>query len=226
VTRRVRVLVVDDHRMFAQSLLRILEDESDLDVVGLAGSGAEAVRLAGDHPADVVLLDYDLPDTDGVRCIAMLRAVLPDARFVMLTGHADADVLAAAIEAGCCGFITKDKATDELIDAVRAAGAGESVISPAMLAQLLPRLRHEGQKRDPGALTARERDVLALLADGLATDQIAARLFVSRNTVRNHVQRLMAKLGAHSRLEAVAIAVRQGVVGVPTRRTGTDPGAG
>ena len=217
MSRRVRVLVVDDHRMFAQSLVRILGDETDIEVVGIAASAEEAVHVLSEQPADVVLLDYELPDTVGVSGITRIHAVLPDARLVLLTGHDDGDVLAAAIEAGCCGFITKDKATDHLIDAVRAAGAGEAVISSAMLAQLLPKLRRDGDGRDPAALTPREQEVLGLLADGLSTDAIAERLFVSRNTVRNHVQRMMEKLDAHSRLEAVAIAVRRGLVTAPSR---------
>jgi len=221
VRRRVRVLVVDDHRMFAQSLVRILGDEPDIEVVGVAASAEEAVQALSEHPADVVLLDYELPDTIGVSGITRLHEVRPDARLVMLTGFDDGNVLAAAIEAGCCGFITKDKATDQLLDAVRAAGAGEAVISPAMLAQLLPKLRRDREGRDPAALTTREHEVLALLAEGLSTEAMAERLFLSRNTVRNHVQRIMAKLDAHSRLEAVAVAVRRGLVAGPSRGSGS-----
>ncbi len=214
---RIRVLVVDDHRMFAQSLVRILGDETDIEIVGIAASAEEAVQVLTEQSADVVLLDYELPDTNGMSGIASVHSVRPDARLVMLTGHADGDILAAAVEAGCCGFITKDEATDHLIDAVRAAGAGESVISSVMLAQLLPKLRRDGPVRSPAALTPREQQVLELLAQGLSTDVIGERLFVSRNTVRNHVQRLMTKLEAHSRLEAVAIAVRRGLVAAPAR---------
>ena len=219
--RRVRELVVDDHRMFAQSLVRILSDEPDIEVVGLAASAEEAAQALAEHPADVVLLDYELPDTSGVSGITRLHEVQPDARLLMLTGFDDADVLAAAIGAGCCGFITKDKATDQLLGAVRAAGAGEAVISTAMLAQLLPKLRRDDEGRDPAALTSREHDVLELLAEGLSTEAMAERLFLSRNTVRNHVQRVMAKLDAHSRLEAVAIAVRRGLVAGPSRGAGS-----
>jgi DNA-binding NarL/FixJ family response regulator len=222
----IRVVIVDDQQMFAESLVRILGDEPDIDVVGTAQSAAAGVELAREHRPAVVVIDYGLPDADGVQAVTMIRAALgadadpEDAvQFVMLTGTAEGALLAMAIEAGCAGFITKDNASQELVHAVRAAGHGESVISPAMLAKLLPRLREEPAHtgRDPRDLTAREREVLALLADGLSTEAIERELFVSRHTVRNHVQRVMAKLGAHSRLEAVTIGVRRGLIDAPVR---------
>jgi DNA-binding NarL/FixJ family response regulator len=198
----IRILVVDDHRMFAQSLVRILEDEPDIEVVGIAGTAEAACAAALEHS----------PDTDGVGAIDALRKVVPAAEFVMLTGHTEPEVLAAAIDVGVRGFVTKDKATDELLDAVRAAAVGESIISPAMLAQLLPQLRRTDPQPARIELSGRELEILGLLAEGLSTEAIAARLMLSRNTIRNHVQRVMTRLGAHSRLEAVAIATRRGLM--------------
>ncbi|MCU1458191.1 MAG: response regulator transcription factor [Actinomycetia bacterium] len=216
---RIRVLVVDDHRMFAESLLRILGDEADIEVVGIAHTAEAGTALAVEQRPTVVVVDYGLPDFDGVQAVAMIRAAIGEVGFVMLTGSAERSVLSAAIDAGCAGFITKDNASRELLNAVRAAGIGESVISPAMLAKLLPQLRKDGGRssRDPLDLTSREREVLGLLADGMSTVGIEQTLFVSRHTVRNHVQRVMAKLGAHSRLEAVTIGVRRGLIEAPSR---------
>jgi DNA-binding NarL/FixJ family response regulator len=209
---RIRVLVVDDHRMFAQSLVRILADESDIEVVGVASTVNEARAVASCQPADVVLLDYELPDATGTEAVASLRESMPEAQFVVLTGRTDTDALAAAVEAGCCGFVTKDKCADELMRAVRAASANEAVIPPAMLAQLLPRLRRAQRHTGSTELTPRETEILDLLAQGWSTDSIAQELVLSRHTVRNHVQRVLTKLGAHSKLEAVALATRTGLI--------------
>lgn len=208
-----RVLVVDDHRMFAESLVRLLTDEGDIDVVGVATSGAEAGVLAREHQPDVVVLDYQLPDLAGPTAVALVRDAAADARIVMLTGYADEAALATAIEAGCSGFVTKDKAAEDLISTVRAATTGDASIPTALLASLVPRLSRERAPTIGADLTAREREVLELLADGRSTDAIGDALFVSRNTVRNHTQSVIRKLGAHSKLEAVAIATRAGLVG-------------
>jgi DNA-binding NarL/FixJ family response regulator len=160
---------------------------------------------------DVVLMDYGLPDGDGVMATAAIKASQPDVKVIMLTSFVDEEVLVAAIEAGCSGYVTKHKGAEELTTAVRLAADGEVVVSPDMLARLLPRLRrnHQGLGWD---LTPRERQVLELLAHGDSKETIAARLFLSTNTVRNHIQNILTKLGVHSRLEAVAIAAREGLL--------------
>lgn len=210
----LRVLVVDDHRMFAESVARILGDEADLEVVGVVGSAEDARAAAASTQPDVVLMDFGLPDVDGATMARLLRDAHPSVQIVMLTGQIDDLVFAAAIEAGCVGLVTKDKASSELLSAVRAAGAGELAIPPATLARLLPILRRDGQGAKP-QLTAREQEVLELLVEGAATATIAERLFVSPNTVRNHVQRILVKLEVHSKLEAVAVALRLGLVDKP-----------
>jgi DNA-binding NarL/FixJ family response regulator len=213
----MKVLVVDDHRMFAESLVRLLSDEADIVVSGIAGTVAEAREAARADPPDVVVLDYRLPDGDGARAAELIRHESPDASMVVLTGYSDEEALLAAIEAGCSSFVTKDKAADELVAAVRAAYAGESVISPGMLGRVLPRLRHDSEAGKP-ALTPRELEVLGLLAEGLSNAAVAERLVVSVNTVRNHVQNVLTKLGAHSKLEAVTLASRRGLVPLPRPR--------
>ncbi|MBI4730452.1 MAG: response regulator transcription factor [Acidobacteria bacterium] len=210
----VRVMVVDDHQMFAQGLMKVLGEEPDFEVVGVASGVEEARRLARLHHPDVILMDFDLPDGDGAKATELIRAERPETRVVMLTSFTDEAVLVAAIEAGCSGYVTKHKAVEEVARAVRAADAGEALISPSMLARLLPKLRrsYRGLGSD---LTPREIELLRLLAEGLANRAIAERLLISLHTVRNHVQNILTKLQAHSKLEAVAVAVREGVIRFP-----------
>lgn len=202
--------------MFAESLVRLLEGEPDVEVCGIAASLEEARTVAAAERPDVVLLDYGLPDADGVEAVATLGRDVPAAKFVMLTGRTDEPTLSRAMQAGCAGLLTKDRAADELVAAIRSA-AGDAPITPGELELVLgPRAGTE--RKEPGDLTPRELEVVALLAEGLATQDIAEHLVLSVKTVRNHVQNAITKLGAHSKLEAVAIASRRGLV--------TRPGAG
>jgi DNA-binding NarL/FixJ family response regulator len=162
----------------------------------------------------VVLLDHRLPDGLGVEAIAELKALRPSANVVVLTAAAEDSMLVTATEAGCAGFILKTSPLDELVNAVRAAAAGEIMVSSDLLARLLSRLHHE-RARPSDDLTAREREILQLIAEGLTNSAIASRLFISVNTVRNHVQSVLAKLNAHSKLEALSIAIRDGVIEPP-----------
>lgn len=210
-SERIRVLICDDHQVVAQALAMLLAAQPDMDVVGVAGTVAEVRELAASRHPQVVLMDYALPDGDGVMATAAIKASQPDVNVIMLTSFVDEEVLVAAIEAGCSGYVTKHKGSDELTAAVRLAADGEALVSPDMLARLLPRLRrsHHGLGWD---LTPRERQVLDLLAQGESKEAIAHRLFVSTNTVRNHIQNILTKLNAHSRLEAVAAATREGLI--------------
>jgi two-component system, NarL family, response regulator DevR len=207
----VRVLIVDDHEVLAASLAMVLEAEPDLKSVGVAGTLEKARSMVVSTTPDVILLDHRLPDGDGVAAIGELRRLRPSAQVVVLTASAADHVLVAAIEAGASGFVSKTRSLDELTSAVRAAATGEAVISPEMLARLLPRLQRSGRARH-NDLTEREREVLGLLADGLSNAAIAEQLFVSVHTVRNHIANLSAKLGAHSKLEALSLAVRDGLL--------------
>lgn len=207
----IRVALVDDHALFSQSLSMALESYADVEIVGRADRLATGVALVAKSHPDVVLLDYRLPDGDGVTGALRMKEESPQTKVVIVTAVEDESVLTAAMEAGCAGFMTKSATVDELIGAVRMAAAGEAVISPALLLQLLPRL----QRRDEPTrveLTARELDVLRLLASGLSNAAIAEDLSLSVNTVRNHVANLLLKLGVHSKLEALSVAVRDGLV--------------
>jgi DNA-binding NarL/FixJ family response regulator len=210
----VGVLLVDDHRMFGESLARLLADEPGIDVLAVATSGEEALRLASALRPKVVLLDQEMPDRDGVSVAAELKARDPNQMVVMLTSSTDDRVLLGALEAGCSGFLTKDRAAAEVAETVRAAAAGDAVIAPAMLARLLPQLNKQQQAvgRD---LTEREIELLRLMAQGHANKTMASTLFLSVHTVRNRVQSILTKLGAHSKLEAVSIAVREKLIDYP-----------
>jgi DNA-binding NarL/FixJ family response regulator len=212
-TEPVRVLIVDDHEVLASSLAQALDVEPDLCVVGRAGTLAAAEGLIATATPDVLLLDHRLPDGDGVTAIPRLRALRSRMAIVVLTASTAEHVLVAAIEAGASGFVSKSRGLPELTAAVRAAAAGEAVVSPEMLSRLLPRLqRNRAGGIGHAALTEREREVLALVAEGLTNAAIAERLVVSVHTVRNHVANLSAKLGASSKLEALSIAVREGLL--------------
>lgn len=177
----------------------------------MASTVSGAVSAAASTVPDVAIIDFQLPDGDGTDAALAIRAANPRVRVLILTGMTDERTVVAAIDAGCSGLVTKDKALRELIDAVRLVSSGEAYIAPGMLAALLPRLRSPGGGRRVD-LTDREHDVLLLMADGLSNLAIAERLVLSIHRVRNHVQNLSAKLQAHSKLEAVVIATRQGLL--------------
>lgn len=210
----VDVVVVDDHRMFAESLARLLDDETNIAVRGIGASCSDALSLVAQHRPRVLLIDQHLPDGTGVEVAARVKAEWPQTMVVMLTGDADDAVLIAAIEAGCSGFFTKDRASSEVSDAVRIAAAGEALISPAQLSRLLPML-HRDYRPAGSDLTEREHEVLLHLARGSSNKVIADELFLSVNTIRNYVQSILTKLQAHSKLEAVSLAVRQGIIKYP-----------
>lgn len=212
----VGVVIVDDHQMFAQSLARVLGDEPGIAVLGVGSHRDEALRLVEERTPRVLLVDYQMPGANGVEIAAEIKQRWPDTMIVMITGNADDEVLLSAIEAGCSGFLTKDRAASDVADAVRVAAAGEALISPSQLVRLLPKLGRSF--RPAGAdLTARELEVLNLLVTGASNKAIATELFLSVNTIRNYVQSILAKLDAHSKLEAVSIAVKQGIVAYPSR---------
>jgi DNA-binding NarL/FixJ family response regulator len=205
------VLVVDDHELVAEALARALDIEPDLVVVGRSASVAEAVRAARELHPDVVLMDFQLPDGRGTDATARIKHERPQTEVVMLTGLAEGAVLAAALESGCSGFVTKSGSFRELPSTIRGVLAGEVRIPPSMMHQLAAHLRPR-----PAAvgidLTKREVEVLRLLADGKSTNAIVQELFLSVHTVRNHVRSILTKLNAKSRLEAVAVATREGLL--------------
>lgn len=210
---RIKILLVDDHAVVAEGLAELLSMEPDLEVVGIAGTAADGVAAARRLEPDVVLMDFRLPDEDGARATARVKAGRPETQVVMLTSEEDDATLTAAIEAGCSGYITKGTPGADLKAAIRRAHAGEALITPALLKRLLPKLaRREGPPFD---LTPREIEILQLLAEGLSNQAIADKLVLSMRTVRNHVQNVLTKMRVHSRLEAVAAGVRAAVIRAP-----------
>ncbi|MFZ6005913.1 MAG: LuxR C-terminal-related transcriptional regulator [Actinomycetota bacterium] len=211
----IRVVLIDDHEMFTSSLASVLLSESEIEVVGVAPTSAEGTALVAATTPDVVVLDYHLPDGDAPQVTADILAVCPSARVLILSGSDDDRSLVAALDAGCLGFLTKDNAVSELVTAVRQVHAGEPYVPASRLAALLPHigrpLFHLGSD-----LTPREREVLDCLGQGMSNPAIAEQLFLSVNTVRNHVHAVLTKLRAHSKLEAVAIATREGLLRVPS----------
>jgi DNA-binding NarL/FixJ family response regulator len=207
----ITLLVADPQEMVAESLRLALDGAPDFAVSGIATSLEALEQLAITRSADVLLLDQRLSDAGVATSVRRVRRVSPDTRVLMLTSGPDESAAVDAFEAGCVGVIPKTLALDDLVEAVRAAAAGELRIDPDMLARLVPRLSRS--YREPGAnLTLREREVLKLIAQGLSTPDMASRLVVTTNTVRNHVQSILTKLGAHSKLEAVVIASRGGLL--------------
>jgi DNA-binding NarL/FixJ family response regulator len=208
------VVIVDDHQMFAESLGRLLADEPDINVVGAVTNGPAAMALIAMTPPQVVLLDYGLPGPDGVVVAADIKRLYPHVMVVMLTGSTEDKVLLGAIEAGCSGFMTKDRAAADVAHTVRGAAAGEALISPALLARLLPKLNRSYRSLGDD-LTERELDTLRFLVRGWSNKVIAKEMNLSLNTIRNYVQSVLNKLGAHSKLEAVSTAVREGIINYP-----------
>jgi DNA-binding NarL/FixJ family response regulator len=201
----IRLLIVDDHPVVRDGLRGLFADDPDFQVVGEAANGAEAVARVERVGADVVLMDLRMPEMGGVEAIERLREVSPAVRVLVLTTYdTDSDVL-PAVEAGATGYLLKDAPREELIRAVRAAFAGEAVLSPAVARRLMGQVR----KPPPEALSQRELEVLALIADGATNRRAAAKLFVSEATVKTHLLHIYEKLGVRDRAAAVAEAYRR-----------------
>lgn len=205
-----RVIVVDDHPVVRDGVAAMLSSVPDLEVVGQAGSGPEAVRLTVELDPDVVVMDLRMPGGGGVAAVQeMTRLGLRAAVLVLTTYDTDSDTV-AAIEAGATGYLLKDSPTTTLVDAVRATAAGETVLSPTVAARLASHVRAPGRH---AALSAREREVLALVARGMSNRLIARELFVSEATVKTHLGHVFDKLRATDRAAAVARAYEQGILG-------------
>jgi DNA-binding NarL/FixJ family response regulator len=202
------VLIADDHPLTRDALASLLEGNG-FDVVGEAGDGAQAIERAGGLQPDLVLLDLSMPDVDGLAALPALRAAAPNAEVVVLTASGTEDDLLAAIRAGAAGYLLKTEPPERLVEFLRGVVRGEAALSGSVARSLLERVRegreHEGGIPDAIAelLSAREAEVLLLLDDRLATDEIAGRLFISEHTVRSHVKSLLHKLGVSSRREAL-----------------------
>ena len=210
----IRLMLADDHRMLREGLRRSMTD-AGFDVIGEAGDGVEAVRLALQLSPDVILMDVTMPNCDGVEACRQVKSTSNDTKVVMLTMHADQDVLTNAIRAGAIGYLTKDCSTREIAEAVRMAAEGDTVLSPQLARSMLEEVRRLDQPRtaeEDRVVTKREEEVLQLIADGCSTPEVAASLFISQKTVKNHLASIYQKLDARDRTQAVLQAVRMGIV--------------
>ncbi|MFF4042666.1 MULTISPECIES: response regulator [unclassified Streptomyces] len=219
----IRVLLADDQALLRSAFRVLVDSEPDMEVVGEASDGAEAVRLAKEHGADVVLMDIRMPGTDGLAATRLISAdpSLAHVRVVILTTFEVDDYVVQSLRAGASGFLGKGSEPEELLNAIRLAAGGEALLSPAATKGLIARFLAQGdgdEGRDPArserldALTGREREVLVQVAGGHSNDEIAERLEVSPLTVKTHVNRAMAKLGARDRAQLVVIAYESGLV--------------
>ena len=210
----IRVLIADDQRVVREGLSMLVALIDDVQVVGTACDGAEAVRLAQDRRPDVVLMDLRMPGTDGIAATADLRERLPAARVLVLTTYADQDAIVPALQAGARGYLTKDASAEQIETAIRAVHAGQTHLDPAVQETLVAAVISHPPPADPpgpgrtppDGLTAREAEVLALLASGLSNTEIAQRLYLTNATVKTHINRIFAKTGARDRAQAVRYA--------------------
>jgi DNA-binding NarL/FixJ family response regulator len=216
----IRAMIVDDHALFRRGLEMVLDSEPDIELVGEASDGAEAVEKAAESLPDVVLMDIRMPRSSGIEACRAMKEAAPSAKIVILTISDEEEDLFEAIRAGASGYLLKDIPLDEVADAVRAVYGGQSLINPSMAGKLLTEFatlaRRDDEERAQEVpaprLTEREMQVLKLVARGMNNRDIAKELFISENTVKNHVRNILEKLQIHSRMEAVMVAVREKLI--------------
>ena len=215
VVEPIRVLVVDDHALFRRGLQMVLEQEPDIEVVGEASDGSEAVISATETLPDIVLMDVRMPKRGGIDACSAIHETVPSAKIIMLTISDEEADLYDAIKAGAMGYLLKEISIEEVASAIRAVHGGQSLISPSMASKLLTEFASMIKKTDDRQqvptprLTDREMEVLKLVAKGMNNRDIAKQLFISENTVKNHIRNILEKLQLHSRMEAVVYAVRE-----------------
>ena len=217
----IRVLIVDDHALFRRGLEMVLDQEPDIDIVGEASDGAEAVAKAVESTPDIVLMDVRMPKRGGIDACTAIKSSVPSARIIMLTISDEEADLYDAIKAGASGYLLKEISIDEVASAVRAVYGGQSLISPSMASKLLTEFASMIKKSEervnvpaPPRLTEREMEVLRLVAKGMNNRDVARTLFISENTVKNHVRNILEKLQLHSRMEAVLYAFRENMIDI------------
>jgi NarL family two-component system response regulator LiaR len=207
----VRVMIVDDHAVVRSGLSAFLLAYDDLEFVGEAGGGAEAVARCRQFAPDVVLMDLVMPEIDGAEATRLIRDECPHVQVIALTSYKEEDLVQAALKAGAISYLLKNVSAEELANAIRAAHAGRPTLAPEA-AQVLIRAATGGQQQADYGLTDRELEILRLMVDGLSNPEIATKLFVSRSTVKFHVSNILMKLGASGRTEAVSMAIHERLV--------------
>ena len=211
----IRVLIADDQALFRRGLYVVLGTEDDIEVVAEAENGADAIAKAEELAPDVVLMDVRMPKVNGIEAARQIREVLPSTKILMLTVSDEEDDLYEAIKAGANGYLLKEISVEEVASAIHAVMQGQSLISPSMASKLLnefnslARMAAEREQLPAPVLTARELEVLKLVARGMSNKEVADELYISENTVKNHVRNILEKLHLHSRMEAVMYAVRK-----------------
>lgn len=219
-SQEIQVLVADDHALFRRGLNIVLAEEDDINVVGEAHDGREAVEMAEELVPDVVLMDVRMPELSGIEAASEIRDLAPNTRILMLTVSDEEEDLFDALKAGAAGYLLKEISIEEVADAIRQVHRGQSLISPSMAAKLineftsLSRRAEEKTQFAPPKLTDREHQVLQYVAQGMSNREIAEKLFISENTVKNHVRNILEKLHLHSRMEAVVYAVREKILDI------------
>jgi DNA-binding NarL/FixJ family response regulator len=206
---KIRILVADDHPMLREGLVAVLITQPDFEVVGEAKDGSEAVRLARSLEPDVILLDLEMPGTDGVAALDQLRQSGSETRAIVFTAYDTDERILGALRAGARGYLLKGASRQEIFSAIRTVNSGGSLLQPSVTSRLL---EHMNRARDIESLTPRECEVLSLLAEGLSNKEIATRLFITERTVKFHVSSLLHKLNASNRTEAVSRAAQLGLV--------------
>ncbi|TDZ98146.1 putative transcriptional regulatory protein NarL [Mycobacteroides salmoniphilum] len=207
----VRVVVGDDHPLFREGVVRALTGSGQIEVVAEAEDGAGALALIREHLPDVALVDYRMPELDGTQVAAAVRRDELPTRVLLLSAHDDAAIVYHALEEGAAGFLSKESTRAELVSAVLDCARGRDVVTASLTAGLAGEIRKRAQPAGP-SLSAREREVLRMIADGLTVPTIAKQLFLAPSTVKTHVQRLYEKLGVGDRAAAVAEAMRRGLL--------------
>jgi DNA-binding NarL/FixJ family response regulator len=212
MTARIRVLVADDHPIVRAGIVALLSQASDITVVGEAKTGAEAVTRASELRPDLVLMDLRMPELSGAEATAQIIAMIPTTRVLVLTTYeTDADIL-GAIEAGANGYLLKAAPQEEILEGVRAAVGGQTVLAPAIAARLVERVRQNANPAERSNLSPRELDVLRLVASGHSNSEIATQLFIGEATVKTHLVHTFEKLGVNDRTRAVTLALELGLI--------------
>jgi len=212
---RIRVLIADDHQLIRQGLKQVLELENDIEVIAQACNGEEAIQLAREFNPDVILMDINMPGTNGLQAIKQIKEEKISSRIIVLTIHEDREYLFKTIQMGAVGYVLKDAETTVLVEAIRSVHSGQSYIQPNMTTELVKEFNRitmsEKEKNDKNNLTAREIEVLKLIAEGLINKEIAKKLYISEKTVKNHLSNIFRKLNVSDRTQAAIYAVKHNI---------------